>query len=99
VRAQIEPYLSLRGRQRGRHGQQPGLDRAAVGHRPAARHRQALPGQPDDRQGGGQAALNSDAGISYTEFSYQILQGLDFLELFRRHGCVLQTAAATSGAT
>ena len=29
-------------------------------------------------------------GISYTEFSYQILQAYDFLELFRRHGCVLQ---------
>jgi tyrosyl-tRNA synthetase len=29
-------------------------------------------------------------GISYTEFSYQVMQALDFLELFRRHGCVLQ---------
>ncbi len=29
-------------------------------------------------------------GISYTEFSYQILQANDFLELYRRHGCVLQ---------
>jgi tyrosyl-tRNA synthetase len=29
-------------------------------------------------------------GISYTEFSYQILQAYDFLELFRRHGCMLQ---------
>src|SRR5256886_12984225 len=36
------------------------------------------------------ARLNSEAGISYTEFSYQILQGLDFLELFRRYGCRLQ---------
>ncbi len=27
------------------------------------------------------ARLNSEAGISYTEFSYQILQGLDYLEL------------------
>jgi tyrosyl-tRNA synthetase len=36
------------------------------------------------------ARLNSEAGISYTEFSYQILQGLDYLELFRRHGCRLQ---------
>jgi tyrosyl-tRNA synthetase len=35
--------------------------------------------------------LASDQGISFTEFSYQILQGMDFLELFRRHGCVLQT--------
>ncbi len=30
------------------------------------------------------------SGISYTEFSYQILQANDFLELHRRHGCVLQ---------
>jgi tyrosyl-tRNA synthetase len=35
--------------------------------------------------------LNSDEGISFTEFSYQILQGIDFLELFRRHGVTLQT--------
>nr|WP_205677873.1 tyrosine--tRNA ligase [Arthrobacter silviterrae] len=34
--------------------------------------------------------LNSDEGISYAEFSYQILQGMDFLELFRQYGCVLQ---------
>jgi tyrosyl-tRNA synthetase len=40
------------------------------------------------------ARLNSEAGISYTEFSYQILQGLDFLELYRRHGCVLQTGGS-----
>ena len=29
-------------------------------------------------------------GISYTEFSYQVLQALDFLELFRLHHCTLQ---------
>jgi len=29
-------------------------------------------------------------GISYTEFSYQILQAFDYLELHRRHGCTLQ---------
>ena len=40
------------------------------------------------------ARLNSDAGISYTEFSYQILQGMDFLELYRRFGCVLQTGGS-----
>ena len=40
------------------------------------------------------ARLNSDAGISYTEFSYQILQGMDFLELYRKHGCVLQTGGS-----
>lgn len=40
------------------------------------------------------ARLNSDAGISYTEFSYQILQGYDFLELYRRYDCVLQTGGS-----
>ncbi|MHB1171678.1 MAG: tyrosine--tRNA ligase [Lacisediminihabitans sp.] len=40
------------------------------------------------------ARLNSDAGISYTEFSYQILQGLDFLELYRSYDCVLQTGGS-----
>ena len=40
------------------------------------------------------ARLNSDAGISFTEFSYQILQGLDFLELYRRFDCVLQTGGS-----
>jgi tyrosyl-tRNA synthetase len=30
------------------------------------------------------------AGISYTEFSYQVLQAYDFLSLLRRHDCTLQ---------
>ncbi|PRY69757.1 tyrosyl-tRNA synthetase [Glaciihabitans tibetensis] len=38
--------------------------------------------------------LNSDEGISYTEFSYQILQGLDFRQLFVDHNCVLQTGGS-----
>jgi tyrosyl-tRNA synthetase len=40
------------------------------------------------------ARLESDEGISYTEFSYQILQGMDFLELYRSYGCVLQTGGS-----
>ena len=40
------------------------------------------------------ARLESDAGISFTEFSYQILQGMDFLELHRRYGCLLQTGGS-----
>ncbi|MEN9660131.1 MAG: hypothetical protein RLZZ443_60 [Actinomycetota bacterium] len=40
------------------------------------------------------ARLNSEHGISYTEFSYQILQGYDFLELYRRYDCVLQTGGS-----
>jgi tyrosyl-tRNA synthetase len=31
-----------------------------------------------------------EGGISYTEFSYQVLQAFDFLELFRRYNCTLQ---------
>ena len=31
-----------------------------------------------------------EQGISYTEFSYMLLQAYDFLELYRRHGCQLQ---------
>jgi len=40
------------------------------------------------------ARLNSEAGISYTEFSYQILQGYDFLKLYENYGCVLQTGGS-----
>ena len=35
-----------------------------------------------------------ESGISYTEFSYVLLQSLDYLELFRRHGCTLQTGGS-----
>lgn len=35
--------------------------------------------------------LESEAGISFAEFSYQILQGIDYLELYRRYNCTLQT--------
>ena len=31
-----------------------------------------------------------DQGISYTEFSYMLLQGMDYLELAERHGCSVQ---------
>ena len=34
--------------------------------------------------------LASEEGISYTEFSYQVLQANDYLELYRRHGCTLE---------
>ncbi len=34
--------------------------------------------------------LDSEAGLSFTEFSYQLLQAYDFLHLFREHNCTLQ---------
>jgi tyrosyl-tRNA synthetase len=33
-------------------------------------------------------------GISYTEFSYQVLQAYDYLQLHQRYGCVLQTGGS-----
>ena len=39
------------------------------------------------------ARLSSHDGISYSEFSYQVLQGMDYLHLFREYGCTLQTGA------
>jgi tyrosyl-tRNA synthetase len=35
-----------------------------------------------------------DSGISYTEFSYVLLQSMDYLELFRRYDCRLQTGGS-----
>lgn len=34
------------------------------------------------------------SGISFTEFSYSLLQGLDFAELNRRHDCTLQVGGS-----
>jgi len=36
------------------------------------------------------SARLESGGISYTEFSYQVLQSYDFLELYRRNNCTLQ---------
>ncbi len=45
------------------------------------------------------ARLTSDAGISYTEFSYQILQGMDSSSSIVSTGACCRPAEATSGAT
>ena len=39
------------------------------------------------------ARLNGD-GISYTEFSYMLLQSMDYLHLYRDHGCTLQVGGS-----
>lgn len=36
------------------------------------------------------AARLEGGGLSFTEFTYQLLQSLDFLELYRRYGCTVQ---------
>ncbi len=38
--------------------------------------------------------LQSEQGISYTEFSYMTLQAFDFLHLFDHHGCLLQVGGS-----
>jgi len=40
------------------------------------------------------AARLAKDGISYTEFSYQLLQSYDYLQLFRQFGCTLQTGGS-----
>ena len=40
------------------------------------------------------AARLAEGGISFTEFSYQVLQAHDYLQLFRRYGCRLQTGGS-----
>lgn len=35
-----------------------------------------------------------ESGISYAEFSYVLLQAMDYLELYRRYGCELQTGGS-----
>ncbi len=38
--------------------------------------------------------LGSDAGLSYTEFSYMLLQAYDFVYLAREHGCLVQAGGS-----
>jgi tyrosyl-tRNA synthetase len=40
------------------------------------------------------ARLEGDAGISYTEFSYMLLQAFDFVHLSQAHGCRLQVGGS-----
>jgi tyrosyl-tRNA synthetase len=38
--------------------------------------------------------LEREQAMTFLEFNYMLLQGYDFLELYRRHGCILQTAGS-----
>jgi tyrosyl-tRNA synthetase len=40
------------------------------------------------------ARISSESGISYTEFSYMLLQAFDFVQLHRLHGCRLQVGGS-----
>ena len=41
-----------------------------------------------------QSRFDTEAGISFTEFSYMLLQAFDFVELARSHGCRLQVGGS-----
>ncbi len=94
IRAQIEPYLSFEGAQAA--VMVNNLDwtapLSALGFlRDIGRHFRVNRMLSKEAVS---ARLTSEAGISFTEFSYQILQGMDFLELHRRYGCLLQTGGS-----
>ena len=55
---------------------------------PAGRGGSVL-GEPDAHRRVLQAAL--EKGLTFLEFNYMIMQSYDFLELFKRYGCTLQT--------
>lgn len=38
--------------------------------------------------------LESEAGLSYTEFSYMLLQAYDFVQLSKEHGCLIQAGGS-----
>ena len=40
------------------------------------------------------ARLESEAGLSYTEFSYMLLQAFDFVQLCKTHGCRIQAGGS-----
>ena len=44
----------------------------------------------DARLSSVQSRLNSQQGISFSEFSYQLLQAYDFLALYQKTGCTIQ---------
>ena len=41
--------------------------------------------------------MDSGAGLSFTEFSYQLFQAHDFLHLYQRHSCVMQVRCLCVG--
>ena len=94
VAVQVEHFLDFEGENAAPDREQPRLDRplSAIDFlRDIGKHFRV--GKMLDKDAVS-TRLNSEAGISYTEFSYQILQGLDFLELYRQYGCVLQTGGS-----
>ena len=91
LRSQIEPFLSFEGENAAVMVNNLDWTAGHVGDRVPARTSASTSGSTRCSTKDSVARrLESDEGISYTEFSYQLLQGMDFLELYRRYGCTLQ---------
>jgi tyrosyl-tRNA synthetase len=89
IRAQIEPFLSFTGSNAAQvvdNLQWTGQMTAIELLRDVGKHFSV--NRMLDREA--VATRLATTGISYTEFSYVLLQSNDFLELYRRHGCTLQ---------
>ena len=85
----------LRARTHGRRArQQRRLDARRRLPRVPARRRQAPDDQLHDGEGLRASRLEGDTGISYTEFSYMLLQAWDFVHLSRAYGCRLQVGGS-----
>ena len=80
---------------RGPVGQQLRLDVPVRLPGVSAGCRQELSRERHAGQGLGQEPLErSDAGLSYTEFSYMLLQAYDFVHLYEQYGCELQVGGS-----
>ena len=90
ISAQIARVVDPDGTRRSPVRRQPGVDRGPDPPRLPPRRRQARHRQPDGARDSVRARLDSEQGISYTEFSYMLLQAHDYLHLHRSLGVELQ---------
>ena len=87
IRAQLERLMDFEAR--GDRREQRRVAARPDGHEMLRRRRQALPGGRMLGKDSVRSRMDGD-GISYTEFSYMLLQAYDFLHLKRTHGCTVQ---------
>src|SRR6266480_1552023 len=93
IRPQVERYLAFEGENAARvvnNLEWTGPMRAIDLLRDVGKHSSVSRMLAKEAVGARMAA----GGLSYTEFSYQILQALDYLELYRRYACTLQTGGS-----
>ena len=88
VRRQIEPFLSFEGENAAT--MVNNLDWTATSRRSTSCATSASTSRSTGCWPATWCGRRLEAGISYTEFSYVLLQSMDFLNLYREHGVTLQ---------